>query len=376
MGDILGITSQHSLGTFISSIVAADTPMAKLASFQNLLFKANGQVAFDNALRGGFATGLSRNLAKNLSKEYAYWDKNLKHTLGGYGIGEEEVNLMKANKHATKNIDGRMFVTPDMFKESTDESLRSYLQKEDISDEDRDGVARDMQERLSTYLMDQTDHAQMRMGASERAMIYRGTSPGTVWGEMARFFGQFKFYGLAVTRRSLGRMIKEEDGASLAGGISHYMAAALAFGYVSHASQSLVKYGQIPNPKNMDTYYDSLIEGGGLGMFGSLLMGQYDHYGKSLTKDLAGPTFGTADDLGALISSMYDFDNKGRKTSWHGRMTKQAIHFTDSHIMPGLLVTHNAVMSHFYHSLLHSMNPALVEQAKKKKNDNIQIIPN
>ena len=116
--------------------------------------------------------------------------------------------------------------------------------------------------------------------------------------------------------------------------------------------------------------------GGGLGMFGSLLMGHYNEYGKSFTKDMAGPSLATADDLAKLLATMFDFNSKGHKQSWHTRMTKQAMQFGTNHIIPSLMVTHNVVMKHFYSSLLADMDPSIVDKAKKKQdNDNIQVLP-
>ena len=47
----------------------------------------------------------------------------------------------------------------------------------------------------------------------------------------------------------------------------------------------------------------SMIQGGGMGIFGDFMFGEFNRYGQSFTKTLAGPGFGTADDITSLFAN-------------------------------------------------------------------------
>jgi hypothetical protein len=376
VGDALGTTALHTLGAYQTRFAAADTPMGKIASIQQLMFKLNGQTWFDNALRGGFATGIARNLAMNADKEFEKLDPKLQRTAGGYGLGKEQWDLIRSNKESMKAVNGQHFITPDMVHTFTDESIDNYAGYKTTADE-KESIKQDMQDRLATFFSDQTDLAQMRMGASERAMIYRGTQPGTVMGELLRFLGQFKFYGLGVTRRALGRIIKETDGADTFHGLTDYMAAALAFGFISNSAQQFVKNGSVPNPENWQTIVDSINEGGGLGMYGSLLLENHAAYGHTFVGDTLGPVAGEINDLYKLGHTLVDFSNKGHRTTYHQRATKALLQFGSNHMLLGLAVTKNVISKQLYNLIMGDMDPGYVQRQKDlaKKNDNIQVIP-
>lgn len=375
VADMLGITALHSLGAYQNTFAAADTPLEKVGKFQQLMFKLNGQTWFDNALRGGFATGISRNLARNANKEFERLDPKLQRTLEGYGIGKEEWDLVRSNKDSMKAVNGEHFITPDMAMTLDDDSLEKYLGRKP-NKFDRETTKKEIQERLSTFFSDQTDLAQMRMGASERAMIYRGSQPGTVLGEAARFWGQFKFYGLGITRRAIGRIIKEShDSKDLSAGMADYMAAALAFGYLSTSAQSFVRNGSIPSPFIFQNYMNATIAGGGMGMFGSMMMGHYQDYGQSFVGDTLGPVAGTTDALAKLIYTLGDFSNEGKRTTYHQRALKQLTQFTTGHVLPGLALTKNVVTKQLYNQIMSDLNPGYQAQQQKNNQNNIQVLP-
>ena len=45
------------------------------------------------------------------------------------------------------------------------------------------------------------------------------------------------------------------------------------------------------------------MQGGGAGILGDFLLGEYNRFGKGLTTTLAGPTFSTADNIASTVSA-------------------------------------------------------------------------
>jgi hypothetical protein len=56
----------------------------------------------------------------------------------------------------------------------------------------------------------------------------------------------------------------------------------------------------------------SMIQGGGMGIFGDFMFGEFNRYGQSFTKTLAGPGFGTADDITSLFAKFVRGENAAK----------------------------------------------------------------
>jgi len=371
VGNLLGITAEQTLGMHAALFRAGDSPIGQMSRVQNLLSKLNFHQTFDNSLRSGVATALSHHLAKKANLTYERLPKLLKSTLNAYGYGEKEHALLQDNKESMRNIDHRMYATPDMFDTATDESMATYLDKDvsKLTDKDKEAVKEHMSQMLSTYLTDQTNTAQMSEGISEQAMLNRGLQSGTVAGEFARIMTQFKQYPLAITRRTIGRTIKEEG--STVGGLVQNMITATLLGYLANSGKQLWTNGQLPNPASSQGWINAISMGGGMGMFGDYMKGNYSEYGHSFSDNFIPPTFQSVNDVVKLAANLNPFNSHPKRMSYWGNAGKAMLNFANYNVFSGTWLTHNYVWKQFTNAIMDELDPGYIksvaqEQAKQK----------
>jgi hypothetical protein len=91
-------------------------------------------------------------------------------------------------------------------------------------------------------------------------------------------------------------------------GIAHIIVATTMFGYLSMATKDVLK-GREPREINAKTIWAAMAQGGGLGIYGDFLFGEFSRYGRSFLETLSGPTFGQFGDLGELWTRLRNGDD-------------------------------------------------------------------
>jgi hypothetical protein len=168
--------------------------------------------------------------------------------------------------------------------------------------------------------IDRAEHAVIEPDARTRAFLLRGSQPGTVWGETARFIAQFKSFPVAILQRTMGREIygrgydtlgdylKNGKGDML--GMANLIVWMTLFGYGAMSVKDMLK-GRTPrDPLSPSTWMAAMLQGGAFGIYGDFLFGEMkNRFGGGLLSTLAGPTFGTFNDIGDLYGRLRDGDD-------------------------------------------------------------------
>jgi hypothetical protein len=243
------------------------------------------------------ADAMSHRLALNKGLAYSEIDPDLQRTLSLSGILEKEWDTIRATP--SKLADGREYVTPE-------------------------GIAdRETADKLRSYILDRTDYAVITPDQRTLAIMRRGTRPGTVEGELLRFVGQFKSFGIAFTQKALGREIyghgadsfrealRNGHGEML--GLANLIVWTTLFGYGSMVAKDLIK-GRTPrDPLSAKTWAAAMTQGGGAGIYGDFLLGETNRFGGGLLETLAGPTLGTINDVYDLKVRLQQGLEEGKK---------------------------------------------------------------
>lgn len=82
-----------------------------------------------------------------------------------------------------------------------------------------------------------------------------------------------------------------------------------AFGYLSMQAKLMVK-GQTPRPLDHKSVMAAMVQGGGAGLMGDFLFGEYNRFGGGMASSLAGPFVGDVDQLRNLYLQARDGDAK------------------------------------------------------------------
>ncbi len=92
-------------------------------------------------------------------------------------------------------------------------------------------------------------------------------------------------------------------------GLAHTIIAGAALGYLSLSIKDLLKGRTLKDPASLDTILASLLQGGGLGIFGDFLFAEYNRYGRGLLDTAAGPFLGEVQSFADLYARLIRGDD-------------------------------------------------------------------
>lgn len=279
-----------SLGVFLDSLAGDITRTGSLdesfgggvSRWQQQFFKWNLLTPWTDTLRSSAALSMSHHLALQAGKSFDQLAPELKHTLELFNVTAKDWDSMRAKGVKTDST-GTAFMVPDNLDEAQAQQLRQYI-------------------------TDRAETAVLEPDADSRAMMRQGTRGGTVTGELARFIGQFKGFTTSFTRQILGREVYGRGKDALAQGsirgLSQLIVASTIMGYAAMSVKDAIK-GKTPrDPTDPKTILKAFTQGGGAGIYGDFLFGEYNRFGQSPLETLAGPTLGTAADMTRLWARM------------------------------------------------------------------------
>jgi hypothetical protein len=315
---LLGVGFDGLIGDVTARFGSQDSVPGAMAKLQQRFFKLNLMSWWNDTNRTSAALIMSNNLANKVNLQHSQLGKAA-NVMQQYDIGEVEWNLYR--KHAVKEAaDGNKYMVSEAIEDLDDATIKQYLKdKGNAKPSARDiSMARDeLVSRLDTYFQDRSDYAVPMPGAAERAIMSQGTEVGTVEGEVIRLIMQFKAFPITMIRRGLGREIHgAADGKPDMMGLVHLIAGTTLFGYASMVAKDVLK-GKEPRTFTGDTEKDAKLmfaamsQGGGLGIYGDFLFGEYSRYGRSFLSTLAGPTLGQVDDLAEIFTRIRTGEDVG-----------------------------------------------------------------
>jgi len=158
-------------------------------------------------------------------------------------------------------------------------------------------------QRFVGMIMSETEYAVPSGNHRSRSLVLGGTRPGTVMGELARTFAQFKSFGVVFAMLHGSRVLEQvwrKDMKTLgtyAGGMMISMA---FFGALSLQLKEM-KEGRDPRPMNTAEFWmAAVLQGGGIGVYGDFLFADFNRFGNDLATTAAGPAWDLVNDFGKL----------------------------------------------------------------------------
>jgi hypothetical protein len=139
----------------------------------------------------------------------------------------------------------------------------------------------------------------------------QGLPRGTVAGEAIRMIMQLKGFPITYVTKGLGRQYV--SGGKV--GIAKMMVGTTMMGYLANATKDILKGKEPMDVFDDDTFIDkstllrAFTQGGGLGIYGDFIFGEFNRYGQSPLETFAGPSLGTAGDILKLFAKWRDGDD-------------------------------------------------------------------
>lgn len=318
VAQLLGVGFDGLIGNVVSRFDASDNVPGTMSKLQQRFFKLNGMNYWNDAHMTGVTLMSSHHLASSLIDPKGVVGKELDNLFSQYAILPADYPLLRK---AIADVDGTKYLLPDELSNVGDSLIWSRISREGANTKSDFSPAQlrkirdyrdELKLKLRTLFSDRARTAIPHPGAAERAMMNQGTQPGTILGEAIRLFMQFKSFPIAVVRKAIGREIYGSGAdtlkeALLQGkgdilGLAHFIATTTLFGYAAMSLKDLAKGREPRDPTDPKVMAAAMTQGGGLGIYGDFLFGEFSRYGRSFTATMAGPTFGQLDDLAEIYT--------------------------------------------------------------------------
>jgi hypothetical protein len=300
-----------------------------VAALQRKFFKYNLLNWWTENGRKGMGLIMSNWMAKNAKADFGSINADLRRVLQTSGIGENEWNVYRNMKMDAVN--GNEHMTPNGLQFVPDSDIENYLSTQSIKSSPVaiSSARESLAGKLRGYYLDRIMVAMSEPDARTRAFIKFGTVPGTPIGEAVRMMMQFKsftasfmqntigreLYGRGYTPAALGKNKMNSLYNAMRGGNGEWQGMAQLFvwmtalGYLSMQTKLLLK-GQTPRPLDHKSVMAAMAQGGGLGIMGDFLFGEYNRFGGGLASTLAGPAIGDVDQMRNLYLQARDGNAK------------------------------------------------------------------
>ncbi len=288
---------------------------------------------------------LSQNLAKRFAVPFDALDARLKVNLQRYGIDAADWDAIRATP--AQMMDGVDYVFSQSYEG-------------------------DLARKLQTYFVDQSREGMTMAGAAERAWITQFGPPGSRQpAKSARFVDAVQDVHRSPWPggTSAGR---SSATASTAWAWRSWCSGPRCLATAQWSAKDLAK-GRTPrDPSDPSTWAAAMAQGGGAGIYGDFLLGQYNRFGSGLTETLAGPAFGTLADWARIFAQVKEAGlgaetDPAKLTSGIIKQTVNTLPFAN------LFYTRAALDYLFLYQIQEALDPGSLKRMEKRiERDNNQ----
>ena len=314
---IYDVSGRHQVGDNLSK---------GWTNVQRFFFKVNLLSWWTNTLKQSAMLGMSNYYALQKGLNFDQLNDSLKSLFKTYNIDSVKWDIIR-KQGMEKAEDGTEFLNIGKLDQISDADIKKIVGIEDLSKRELRIEKEKFKASISAMLLDRSTTAVIEPDARVKGEMTRGTLAGTTGGEAIRFLGQFKAFPISIIQRVVGRelgVIKGGDKMKGSIGLVTMLASSIAFGYMSMTIKDLLK-GRTPRELNYRTMLDSLLQGGGLGLYGDLIFRE-TRTAMEKAGTILGPIPNTAMELLQAITHAIDGEGKLAAKSTY-RAVKQNIPF-------------------------------------------------
>jgi hypothetical protein len=378
LNDLLSAGLEGMHGWILNRFTPNDTWPGTMSKLMNRFITGTGLNWMIDAQKSGAQRIMARFLGTLVDRDFENLPPETQRAFRQYDIMPGEWNAVRTAPDHIK-VNGRVHITPDAasradvgaitqawqearanIRDAAQGNLKNALPDRTPTDQEIAAFRDQLGLKLHAYLQDVADRAIITPGVADRAFVRGGTFPGTAPGEALRFVAQFKLWGIAAMRQSLGREVYGEQG--LAGAISGIFQLAIAatlFGYLRMFLSDLSQ-GKNPRPPNSPaTWAAALMQGGGFGILGDFVFGEYSRFGGSLGDTLLGPILGQGT---AQVIKIWNDLKEGRRRDLSPDAVKLIV---DNLPFVNMFYSRTAINYLFLHSLQETMNPGYLRRSEQ-----------
>jgi hypothetical protein len=320
--NLVGEGARVMAGDIAAQFIAPDANLGALFKAQRLFYRINAFGFWQARMRAGAGAMIGRHLGTNASLAFDALPPALREGLGRYGL--DAAGWEAVRSHA-QPLDGAPFLAPEAAGRVDDATAVAWARQARLFRRGRgrfagaaDDARRELQLRLQAFFTDTIDNAMTEPRARERAMLTAHKQAGTALGEALRLFMQFKSFPVSVLTRHVGPAFETATRARLdnlapVAPLAHFLFVMTMLGFVAMSAKDMAR-GLAPMPltdptgrTNLDKIFlRSFIQGGGAGLYGDFILGDFDRMGRSPFAALSGPSVGEAERVFKMWSQLRD----------------------------------------------------------------------
>ena len=272
----LGFMADNVIYDLAARYSTGDTLNKSFTKLQRTFFKLNLLQWWTNSLKEGAMLGMGNYVAKQRNIAFNNLDSKFKRLINHFGIDEKIWNTIR-KMDVEKAEDGKEFFSVRQIDNLSDDTIKSLANLDKMSKRQIDIFKDNLKTKVSGMFLDRSTYAVIEPDARTRSFMKGGLHAGTVWGEAARFMFQFKAFPLAILQKAMGREISSfragNYGEGFWGVVSLIVGSGM-FGYISMTAKDLVRGKSPKDPTKKKTFFNAMLQGGGLGIYGDFLFGQ------------------------------------------------------------------------------------------------------
>lgn len=254
----------------------------------NTVMRANGMAFLTDRARFGVAMSFGSDLAQVAGKGFDDLDPALKRFMEGNGITAREWDAVRNPAAMFTDPTGGRHISGDWFRR------HSGLP---------DHEAEDIAIKWGALVRAHQEMAIPTASLRGRATIVGDSKPGTIGGELLRSTVMYKSFMLSVLFNQLRRVQDIDGNMNRALYVAKYIAIMTVLGSVAVQLKEVAK-GRDPRPMDDPKFWGaSLLQGGGLGIFGDFFSATSSRAGGGLAETAGGPVVGLIGDIGRAVSS-------------------------------------------------------------------------
>lgn len=228
----------------------------------------SGLTPFTQAGRHAFGLAFMHEAAKQAEKGFDALHPLFRQKFEQYGIGAADWDRIRASA-IHKGETGLTLLRPREIAASDEKLAERFL---------------GMVQRETEYAVPSGTHR-------SRTVLLDQNRPGTVPGEILRTFAQFKSFGAVFAMLHGARTVRMLAGGERASGAAYAVAILLSSTFFGALALQLkqVAAGRDPRPMTSPEFWGaSLLQGGGLGIYGDFLFADLNRYGGGLAASIGG----------------------------------------------------------------------------------------
>lgn len=307
IADLIGVGLEGMTGRLVGRFNATDNVAGRLANVQQLFFRLNLLNWWTDTQKTTAGLVTAAHFGSLTDRGFTRLADAERRMLTKYGIDAERWEVVR-RAAVERDESGRAFLTAHGVRNASLGEFVSLFAEQGPPTERMLVEARD---RLATaygaLIRERAEFAVPTPGAAERALMNQGTPRGTPLGEALRFVMQFKGFGVSMIHKALGESLYGEAGRITMGSIAKtgfLIGELTVLGYLAMAVKDLAKGREPRDPFARETVLAALLQGGGGGIYGDFLFGEYNRFGRSAAVTMAGPLAGSVSDIVGLSAKL------------------------------------------------------------------------